>query len=192
MMFAPSSVSVREAPGRQRCAGAGVPAAAGIGPEGCRPGEHSTPEDAYSFETQLVDALPKLAEAASSEDLKAALEQHLTQTNNQVQRLEQVAKLLDCELTGNTCEAMEGLIEEGEEIIDMDIDGQVKDAGLIAAAQKVEHYEIASYGCLCTWARDLGLKDAELLLHQTLQEEKQTDEKLTEIAESHVNLTARR
>jgi ferritin-like metal-binding protein YciE len=149
-------------------------------------------KDAYSFETQLVDALPKLAEAASSEDLKAALEQHLTQTNNQVQRLEQVAKLLDCELTGNTCEAMEGLIEEGEEIIDMDIDGQVKDAGLIAAAQKVEHYEIASYGCLCTWARDLGLKDAELLLHQTLQEEKQTDEKLTEIAESHVNLTARR
>src|SRR5579885_1125307 len=99
MMFAPSSVSVREAPRRQRCAGAGVPAAAGIGPEGCRPGEHSPPEewdmetlqqlfieelkDAYSFETQLVDALPKLAEAASSEDLKAAFEQHLTQTNNQ-------------------------------------------------------------------------------------------------------------
>ncbi len=145
-------------------------------------------QDAYSAETQLTKALPKMAKAATSSDLKAGFEQHLTETKGQVKRLEQVGKELGVKLTSNTCEAMEGLVAEGEEIIGLGLETEVQDAGLIAAAQKVEHYEIALYGCLCSWAKQLGYSSAQTLLHQTLEEEKQTNEKLTHLAERQVNL----
>ena len=147
-------------------------------------------QDTYSAETQLVKALPKMAKAATSPQLKAAFEQHLTETEGQVKRLEQIGKELNIKLTSNTCEAMQGLVEEGEEIMSGGYEAEVLDAGLIAAAQKVEHYEIASYGCLCTFAKRLGLTSAQQLLHQTLEEEKRTDEKLTTLAESGVNSQA--
>jgi ferritin-like metal-binding protein YciE len=147
-------------------------------------------QDAYSAETQLVEALPKMAGAAKSAELKAGFQQHLTETKNQVKRLEQVGKMVSADLDENPCEAMEGLVEEGEEIIEMDADPDAKDAGLIASAQKVEHYEIATYGTLCSWAKQLGMQDAANILAQTLNEEKATDEKLTRLAESMVNQKA--
>ena len=147
-------------------------------------------KDAYSAETQLVKALPKMAKAASDPELKAGFEQHLRETENQVKRLEQVAEDLDVKLGRYTCEAMKGLIEEGKEIIDLDVEDDVRDAGLIAAAQKVEHYEIAMYGTLCAWAKQLGHEDAQRLLHETLEEERATDEKLTHLAEREVNPVA--
>jgi ferritin-like metal-binding protein YciE len=147
-------------------------------------------KDVYSAETQLLKALPKMAKAASDPDLKAGFEQHLRETENQVKRLEQVAEELDVKLGRHTCEAMKGLVEEGKEIIDLDADEDVRDAGLIAAAQKVEHYEIATYGTLCAWAKQLGHTNAQNLLHETLDEERATDEKLTQLAEREVNPVA--
>jgi len=147
-------------------------------------------KDAYSAETQLVKALPKMAKAAADADLKAGFEQHLHETENQGKRLEQVAQDLGMRLGRYTCEAMKGLIEEGKEIIDLDVDDEIRDAGLIAAAQKVEHYEIALYGTLCAWAKQLGHHDARNLLHESLEEERATDEKLTELAERQVNPVA--
>ncbi len=147
-------------------------------------------QDAYSAETQLTQALPKMAKAASNPQLRAGFEEHLQQTKNHVTRLEQVAKMVNCDPDENTCEAMEGLVEEGEEVIAMDADRDAKDAALIAAAQKVEHYEIATYGTLCAWAKQIGRTDAVSLLSQTLNEEKATDEKLTRLAESMVNTQA--
>ena len=149
-------------------------------------------QDAYSAETQLVEALPKMAKAAGEPTLREGFEQHLKETKNQVRRLEQVCQLVDCPTGGETCEAMQGLLSEGEEALSLDADPNVKDAALIAAAQKVEHYEIALYGCLCSWADELGLGDVRDLLHQTLEEEKATDAKLTELAERRVNAVARR
>jgi ferritin-like metal-binding protein YciE len=149
-------------------------------------------QDAYSAENQLVKALPQMAKAASSAELRAGIEQHLEETKNQVKRLEEAARLANADASGKTCEAMEGLIAEGKEMIAMKADGNVKDAGLIAAAQKVEHYEIALYGCLCTWAEELGMSDIKNLLHETLEEEKHTDAKLTELAEQRINSLARR
>ena len=149
-------------------------------------------QDAYSAETQIKKALPKLAKAAASAELKAGFELHLTETNGQIGRLENIGQALGIKLSGNTCEATEGLVEEGEEIIKMDLDPAVRDAGLIASAQKVEHYEIAMYGSLCAWAKQLGLTDAAGLLHQTLEEEKRTDAKLTSLAERQVNPKAAR
>jgi ferritin-like metal-binding protein YciE len=146
--------------------------------------------DIYHGEKQLLKALPKMAKAASSENLRAGFEEHLEQTRGQVERLEQVFSSLDMTARGIRCEGMEGLIEEGSGIISEDADDAVKDAGLIAAAQKVEHYEIASYGTLATWARLLGYSEAEQLLRQTLDEEKDTDRKLTELAESEINVEA--
>jgi ferritin-like metal-binding protein YciE len=147
-------------------------------------------QDAYSAETQLTEALPKMAKAATNAQLRAGFEQHLRETEQQVKRVEQVAKMCGCDPDENTCEAMEGLIEEGEEVISMSADPDAKDAGLIAAAQKVEHYEIATYGTLCAWAGQLGLTDAKTILAQSLNEEKATDEKLTRLAESMVNAQA--
>ncbi len=149
-------------------------------------------QDAYSAETQLVKALPQMAQAANSEELKAGFEQHLQETKGHVKRLEEAAKLANVDYKGKTCAAMEGLIAEGKDIISMQADKQVKDAGLIAAAQKVEHYEIALYGCLCTWAEELGMSDVSQLLHETLEEEKATDGKLTELAQARINALARR
>jgi len=146
--------------------------------------------DVYDAEKQLVKALPKMAKAATSAQLGEGFAQHLRETEEQVRRLEQVFEKVGHKLKGKTCEAMEGLIEEGKEIIDMKADPEVRDAGLIAAAQKVEHYEIASYGCLCAWAQQLDWKDVQTLLHESLEEEKRTDAKLTELAESHINAAA--
>lgn len=146
--------------------------------------------DMYDAEQRLVKALPKMAKAASDAQLRGGFEQHLEQTKNHVTRLEQVFQLLGQKAKEETCPAMKGLVEEGEEMISAGGGDEVRDAGLIAAAQKVEHYEIASYGTLCTWAQRLGQHAAFDLLRQTLQEEKATDEKLTRIAESKVNLQA--
>ena len=147
-------------------------------------------KDTYSAETQLTKALPKMAKAATNPELKAGFEQHLKETENHIRRLEQVAKEMNISLKGNTCEGMEGLVEEGEEIIGMSAEDDVRDAGLIAAAQKVEHYEICAYGTMCTWAKQLGLGSVATTLHQTLDEEKRTDEKLTQLAKQQVNVQA--
>jgi len=153
---------------------------------------HDQLQDAYSAETQLTKALPKMAKAAKSSELKAGFEQHLKETENQLRRLEQVCKQVGCKTSSNTCEAMEGLIEEGEEIIGLGLDPDAQDAGLIAAAQKVEHYEIAMYGTLCAFAKELGHAEAAKTLHETLDEEKRTDEKLTRLAEARVNQKAKK
>jgi ferritin-like metal-binding protein YciE len=137
--------------------------------------------DIYDAEKQLVKALPKMAKAAESEELRAAFEEHLEITRQHVGRLEEVFKGLGMAARGKPCEGMKGLIEEGQEMM-QELEGIVLDAALIAAAQKVEHYEIASYGTLATFAEVLGMEDAKDLLGQTLDEEKETDEKLTQIA----------
>jgi len=149
-------------------------------------------QDAYSAETQLTKALPKMAKAAKSDSLRAGFEQHLKETQNQVRRLERVFDQVGAKSGSNTCEAMEGLIEEGEEIIGLGLDKDAQDAGLIAAAQKVEHYEIALYGTLCTFAKQLGHNEAATLLHETLEEEKRTDEKLTQLAKQSINVKAQK
>lgn len=147
-------------------------------------------KDVYHAEKQLLKALPKMAKGAMSEALKAGFEEHLEQTQGQVERLERVFELLDMPARGKKCEAMEGLIEEGSSILEDEEASDVRDAALIAAAQKVEHYEIATYGTLCTWADLLGHSEIKELLGETLNEEKETDEKLTGLAESQVNLEA--
>lgn len=147
-------------------------------------------KDLYSAENQLVKALPKMTKAAESEDLKAAFEEHLDQTKTQIERLETIFEELGVSPKGKKCKAMEGLIEEGSELISEDAEPSVKDAALIAAAQKVEHYEIAGYGCARTYAQLLGMDKAAELLQETLDEEGETDKKLTELAESVVNVEA--
>lgn len=147
-------------------------------------------KDIYSAENQIVKALPKLAKAASSPELKRAFERHLEETRRQVERLDQIGQALDTKLTGKKCKGMEGLIEEGKEIIEQDLDDNAKDAGLIGAAQKVEHYEIAAYGTARTHAELLGYTKAAKLLQQTLDEEGATDKKLTQLAESIINVEA--
>ena len=146
--------------------------------------------DTLSAEKQLLKALPKMAAASTSPDLRKGFEKHLRETEKQVERLKQVFNSIDETARAKTCKAMEGLIEEGSDIIEEDADPEVKDAALIAAAQKVEHYEIAAYGTLATWAKLLNFKKALGLLVQTLNEEKATDEKLTELAETMVNEAA--
>jgi ferritin-like metal-binding protein YciE len=140
-------------------------------------------KDIYSAETQLVKALPKMAKAAGSNDLRSGFEKHLEQTKEHVARLEQIFKGLEEKPTGKKCAGMEGLIEEGGEAIDEDYEGEAKDAILIGAAQRVEHYEIAAYGTVRAMAEKLGERQAVTLLSKTLQEEKDTDEKLTQLAE---------
>jgi ferritin-like metal-binding protein YciE len=144
-------------------------------------------KDLYSAETQLVKALPKMAKAATNEDLRSGFEEHLEQTKNHVARLEQIAESREFKLTGHKCKAMEGLITEGSELISEDAEDTVRDAGLIGAAQRVEHYEIAAYGTARALATCLGYDEAASLLGETLAEEKATDEKLTELAESAIN-----
>jgi ferritin-like metal-binding protein YciE len=143
--------------------------------------------DLYSAENQLVKALPKMAKAASSEELRNAFEEHFEQTKEHVNRLEQIFEKLDAKAKGKKCKAMEGLIEEGKEVMDEDAVPPVMDAAIISAAQRVEHYEIAGYGCARTYARTLGEDEAAELLQQTLDEEGETDKKLTELAENIVN-----
>jgi ferritin-like metal-binding protein YciE len=149
-------------------------------------------KDLYSAENQLIKALPKMANAASSKDLRTGFERHLEQTKKQAERIEQIFDKNDLEGSprGKKCVGMEGLIKEGEEVIKEDMEPDVRDAGLIAAAQKVEHYEISAYGTARTFANTLGYKDAARLLQQTLDEESQVNEKLTKMAESHINPSA--
>jgi ferritin-like metal-binding protein YciE len=149
-----------------------------------------TLRDTYNAEKQLVKALPKMAKAATSDELQAAFTDHLEVTRQQVTRLEQVFQELDVPVRGKHCVAMEGLIEEGKEIMEEDHDPDVMDAGIIAAAQKVEHYEIAAYGTLRTWAEMLGFTRAAALLQQSLDEESDADEKLSQLAMTQVNVRA--
>ena len=147
-------------------------------------------KDLYSAENQLVKALPKMAKAAGSPELRRAFERHLEETRRQVERLNQIGENLEVKLTGKKCKGMEGLIEEGKEIIEEDMDENALDAGLIGAAQKVEHYEIAAYGTARTHATLLGFNKIAKLLQQTLDEEGATDKKLTALAESIINVEA--
>jgi ferritin-like metal-binding protein YciE len=147
-------------------------------------------KDLYSAEKQLVKALPKIAKNAQSPDLQRAFQEHLRQTEGHVERIERIFSDLDGSPRGKKCVGMEGLIEEGNELLQEDVEPDVLDAGLIAAAQKVEHYEIAGYGTARAWAERLGYDQAARLLQQTLDEESTANEKLTKIAESHVNMEA--
>jgi ferritin-like metal-binding protein YciE len=146
--------------------------------------------DIYHAEGQLLKALPRMAKAAQSERLKEAFERHLEETEQQIERLERAFEALGEPVKGKKCQAMEGLIAEGKEIMEEHSESSMLDAALICAAQKVEHYEIASYGTICTWADLLGLDEVSELLKETLDEEKTTDETLTEIAESEINVEA--
>ena len=146
-------------------------------------------KDLYSAEQQLLKALPKMAKAATAKELKTAFESHLKETMGQVERLDQVFEGLDVRPTGKTCKAMKGLVAEGAELMKEDADPDVMDAGLIAAAQRVEHYEMAGYGCVRTYAALLGETKAAKLLQQTLDEEGAADKKLTQIAEK-INVDA--
>ena len=148
--------------------------------------------DLYSAESQLVKALPKMAKAASNPQLKNAFQEHLAQTEQHVKRLEQIFQQIGAKPKDQTCKAMEGLITEGEEMIKMKGDPAAIDAGLIAAAQRVEHYEIAGYGCVRTYAQQIGDQQGMRLLQQTLDEEGMTDKKLTQLAEQLINLEAER
>jgi ferritin-like metal-binding protein YciE len=147
-------------------------------------------KDLYNAENQLVKALPKMAKAAAHEDLKAAFEEHLEVTRGQVARLDEIFEELDESPKGKKCVAMEGLIAEGSEIIKEDGEDAVKDAALICAAQKIEHYEIAGYGCVRTFASLLGYEDIAAKLQQTLDEEGEADKTLTGLAESIINIEA--
>jgi ferritin-like metal-binding protein YciE len=141
-------------------------------------------EDLYDAEKQIIAALPKMAQAASNEELKSAFEEHLEQTKEQVKRLDKVFKTIGVKPAGKTCEGMQGLLKEGERMISEIPPSPVLDAAIIGAAQKVEHYEISGYGTARTMAEMLGQQDAAELLEETLDEEKATDDTLTEIAES--------
>ena len=145
--------------------------------------------DIYDAEKQITKALPKMAKAASSSRLREAFQHHLEQTNNHVSRLEQIFDELDESPKGESCDGMEGLIEEGSNVIEEDMEAEAKDAGLISAAQRVEHYEMAAYGTVRTYAHILGDKKAAALLQETLNEEKETDQTLTTLAES-INIKA--
>lgn len=158
-------------------------------PEGLRELYIDELKDLYSAENQLVKALPKMAKAASSDELRQGFEQHLKQTQGHVQRLEKIFQALGESPKGKKCKGMEGLIEEGSEAMEEDYEDSVLDAALIGAAQRVEHYEIAGYGTVRSMAETLGESDHVSLLEETLEEEKETDEKLTELA-SHINTDA--
>jgi len=147
-------------------------------------------KDLYSAEKQLLKALPKMAKAASNIELREGLESHLAETEKQVKRLEEIMESHEIPTRGPKCKAMEGLVEEGHDILDEDLEDDVRDAAIIAAAQRVEHYEIAGYGCARTFAEQLGHEEAARLLQETLDEEKAADEKLTQIAMQGVNTAA--
>jgi ferritin-like metal-binding protein YciE len=151
---------------------------------------HDTLKDIYFAEKKILTALPKMAKAAQSEELTAAFERHEGQTEEHVARLEKVFGMIDAKPQGKTCDAIVGIVGEGQDIIKEYKGSPALDAGLLAAAQAVEHYEITRYGTLKTWAEELGLRDAVNLLDATLQEEKETDDALTELAETAVNQRA--
>ena len=151
---------------------------------------HETLKDIYHAEKQILKALPKMAKAANSDQLRQAFEKHRTETEGQVERLEQIFEILGKPARAKPCEAIQGLVEEGKEVMEDFKDSAALDAGLLAGAQAVEHYEISRYGTMKAWALQLGMRDAAKLLDQTLQEEKKTDEALTRLAEAAVNAEA--
>jgi ferritin-like metal-binding protein YciE len=151
---------------------------------------HDSLKDIYFAEKKILVALPKMAKAAESEDLAQAFEKHLGETEGQVERLEQVFAVIDKKPQGKNCPAILGLVEEGKEIIDEYKGSPALDAGLLSAAQAVEHYEISRYGTLVAWAEELGYRDAIPLLEATLAEEKATDKALSELAEATINQEA--
>lgn len=151
---------------------------------------HETLKDIYYAERKILRALPKMARGANSPDLKAAFQKHKDETEMQVERLQQVFELIGKPARGKTCPAIDGILEEGEEALQAFADSPALDASLIAAAQAVEHYEMARYGTLRRWAEVMGMKDAAKLLDQTLQEEGMTDESLTQLADGSVNQAA--
>ena len=151
---------------------------------------HDTLKDIYFAEKKILVTLPKMAKAAQSEDLKAAFEKHLTETEGQIERLEQVFAIIEKKPQAKTCAAIVGITDEGAEIMKEYKGSPALDAGLLAAAQAVEHYEISRYGTLIAWAEELGLDDAVSLLEETLEEEEATDEALTEIAKTAINQQA--
>jgi ferritin-like metal-binding protein YciE len=151
---------------------------------------HDALKDIYFAEKKILSALPKMAKAAQNDDLRAAFEKHRAETEQQVNRLDEVFGMIDAKPQGKTCQAIIGMIEEGQEVMEEYKGSPALDAGLLAAAQSVEHYEISRYGTLRTWAEELGLDEAIGLLEQTLEEEKATDQALTELATSVVNLEA--
>ena len=148
--------------------------------------------DIYDAEKQITKALPKMAEKASDRELAQGFQTHLKETEGQIKRLEKCFQLLGVEAEKETCEATQGLLKEGEQLMKEVEKGPVLDAALISAAQKVEHYEIATYGTLITWAQQLGFDEVADLLEETLDEEKATDEKLSDLAEDHVNEDAQK
>lgn len=148
---------------------------------------HDILKDIYYAERKILKALPKMARAAHSKKLKDAFQTHRDETEGQIERLQQVFEILGHPPRGKTCDAIEGIIAEGEEVMDAFKDSPALDAGLIAAAQAVEHYEIARYGTLKRWAKELGMNDVVKLIDQTLQEESKTDDSLSRLAESSVN-----
>jgi ferritin-like metal-binding protein YciE len=147
-------------------------------------------QDIYFAEKQLLKTLPKMAKEASNQELSEAFLKHRDQTEEQIQRLEQAFEIIEKKPRGKKCDAILGIIEEGKEVIEEVDDADTLDAGLIGAAQAAEHYEIARYGTLCAWAKQLGKPQIARLLHQTLEEEKQTDELLTQLAERGINKEA--
>ncbi len=149
-----------------------------------------TLKDVYYAEKQILKALPKMAKAARSDKLRAAFEKHHDETEGQIDRLEKIFDLLEKPARGKKCDAIEGILDEGKEIMEEYKGAEALDAGLLAAAQAVEHYEISRYGTLKAWANQLGMKDAVRLLDETLQQEKKTDTALTSLAEGAVNLQA--
>jgi ferritin-like metal-binding protein YciE len=151
---------------------------------------HDTLKDIYWAEKKILTALPKMAKATQSDDLRMAFEKHVKETEGQVQRLQKVFEIMGKQPKGKVCPAIQGLVEEGEEIMEEFEDSAALDAGLLAGAQAVEHYEISRYGTLIAWAQQLGKKDAAQLLQQTLDEEKKTDATLSRIAEGAINKKA--
>ena len=149
-----------------------------------------TLKDIYYAEKQILKALPKMAKAAHSDELRTAFEKHYGETEGQVERLEKVFELIDKPARAKTCDAIQGILDEGKEIMDEYKGSEALDAGMLAAAQAVEHYEISRYGTLKQWAQQLGMREAVRLLDETLQEEKKTDEAPTSLAEAAVNLAA--
>lgn len=147
-------------------------------------------KDIYYAERKILRALPKMARAAQSPELKQAFQQHREETEGHKERLDQVFEMLGRRPQGKTCPAIDGIIEEGEEVMDTFKGSPALDAGLVAAAQAVEHYEMARYGTLCAWAKVLGMEDAVNVLSQTLEEEKKTDELLNQLAEGEINQNA--
>jgi len=147
-------------------------------------------KDVYHAEKQAMRAMPKMAKSVESEELREAFKTHQVETEQQVQRLEQIFEMLGKKPRGETCEAIQGLVEEAKEVMDEAEDPDVMDAGILAAAQAIEHYEIARYGTMRAWAEELGMKDAAKLLQQTLDEEKKTDKLLSELAIARLNREA--